>query len=94
MAGRCRAMSVHVAEQHERCIVVAEYNKYGSMTLQSNRGKTYQIVATASHQVTQQLARLAVDDVTRVSLRQAPGRGNTWRAIAVGSAEPQTELHS
>jgi len=84
-------MSTHTAERHERCTVVAEYNKHGAMTLQSGHGKTYQIVSTVSHRVAQQLAGLAVDDVTEISLRQAPGRGNTWRAVAVGSAEPPAE---
>ncbi|RJX43333.1 hypothetical protein DM826_06925 [Halonotius aquaticus] len=81
-------MSAQTAERHEQCTVIAEYNAYGAMTVQSSRGKTYQIVGAASQRVAQQLAALTHNDETTVSLRQAPGRGNTWHAVAVGTASP------
>lgn len=83
-------MCTQFVEQHEHCTVVTEYNAYGAMTLQSSRGKTYQVVGVKSHRVARQLAALTVDDSTSVSLRQAPGRGNTWRVVAVGNTDPAT----
>lgn len=84
-------MGAQIAERHEQCTVVAEYNAYGAMTLQSSRGKTYQVVGATNRCVARQLAALTVGEETAVSLRQAPGRGNTWRAVAVRAAEPPAE---
>jgi hypothetical protein len=81
-------MGAQIAERHEQCTVIAEYNAYGAMTLQSSRGKTYQIVGATSRRVARQLATLTRNDETTISLRQAPGRGNTWRAVAVGTTAP------
>ena len=79
-------MRSHASKRHEQCLVVAEYNNHGAMTLQSPHGKTYQVVGAESQHVARQLAGLTVDDVVGVSLRQAPGRGNMWRAVAVDTA--------
>ena len=81
-------MGAQTAERHEQCTVITEYNAYGAMTMQSSRGKTYQIVGAASQRVARQLAALTHNDETPVSLRQAPGRGNTWYAVAVGTTAP------
>jgi hypothetical protein len=80
-------MRLPLSERHEQCTVVAEYNTYDAMTLQSCRGRTFQIVSTANSRVAERLRALSVDDDAHVSLRRAPGRGNTWRAITV---EPVT----
>jgi len=85
-------MDAQIAERHEQCTVIAEYNAHGAMTLQSFRGKTYQVVGAASQRVARQLAALGCDDETTVSLRHAPGRGNSWRVVAVGTVESPAEL--
>jgi hypothetical protein len=76
-------MSTTLAERHEHCTVVAEYNEYGAMTLQSSRGKTYQVVSAATQRVARRLAALSIDDDADISLRKAAGRGNAWRVVAV-----------
>ena len=80
-------MSTQLAELHERCTVVTEYNEYGAMTLQSSRGRTYQVVSTASQRVARRLAALSIDEAADISLRKTAGRGNTWRVVAVGTSD-------
>lgn len=70
-------MGVVLTERHVQCTVVTEYNSYGAMTLQSFRRKTYQVVSAANQRVAERLTALDIDDAASVSLRRAPGRGNT-----------------
>lgn len=88
------------SERRTSCTVTVELNRYGAMTLRSDRGRTYQVVdwdeqsssgsrATPGDSdepaIAAELAELEVDSQVSVTLRQVHGRGNTWRVTAVES---------
>jgi hypothetical protein len=55
------------------------------MTLRSERGRTYQVVGSDDPAIADELAELGVDSQVSVTLRQAHGRGNSWRVTEIGS---------
>jgi|AntRauMinimDraft_3_1070383.scaffolds.fasta_scaffold00457_10 hypothetical protein len=66
------------SEQRKTCTVAVELNRYGAMTLRSDAGQNYQIVASESPQITQQLSQQRVGSRVSVTLTKTPGRGNAW----------------
>jgi hypothetical protein len=72
-------------ERQTSCTVAVELNRYGAMTLRSERGRTYQVVDSERPTITEELAELGVDSQVSVTLRQAHGRGNTWCVTDIGS---------
>jgi|AntDeeMetageno51_2_1112566.scaffolds.fasta_scaffold00045_13 hypothetical protein len=73
-------------ERQTSCTVVVEINRYGAMTLRSERGRTYQVVGSDDPAITDKLVNLPVGSQVSVTLQQAHGRGNTWRVTDVESA--------
>jgi|AntRauMinimDraft_4_1070384.scaffolds.fasta_scaffold00501_4 hypothetical protein len=79
----------HTATEHRTvCTVAVERNRYGAMTLRSDRGRTYQIVGSADTAVQTDLDKLGVGSRLRVTLTKAQGRGNSWWVTAV---EPRVD---
>lgn len=72
-------------ERQTSCTVAVELNRYGAMTLRSERGRTYQVVDSERPTITEELAELGVDSRVSVTLAQAHGRGNIWRVTDIES---------
>lgn len=84
------------SEQRKTCTVAVELNRYGAMTLRSDAGRNYQVVASENPQITEQLNGLRAGNQVSVTLTKAPGRGNSWRVtdIETHSDSTQTRLGS
>lgn len=84
-------MSSIRSEQRKTCTVAVELNRYGAMTLRSDAGQNYQVVASKNPQITERLTELRAGSRVFVTLTKAPGRGNSWCVTGIENQSDRTQ---